>query len=120
MMLSNAMRDRLRGQSQRTMTDSVQIQREQTTRDSEGDTTVTWVTIATVPGKVGAAGVSPNERIQGGQLTGEMTWLIDLPAETDVTNKDRLVCNGVTYGVVGVQGPTTIEVQRRCICTVVS
>src|SRR5688500_2732322 len=96
-MIPPAMVNRLRQQAERTMTSSVQVQRLTSSPDGEGGSTSSWSTIATVPGRIGPGQRQPVEQVEGGQLTAIQTWIVALPAETDVTEKDRLVSGGAVY-----------------------
>lgn len=115
-MLSTAMRDRLRTQVERTMPTVITIERFTTASDGEGGTTQTWATVETTIGRIGGADQRlPSEQVEAGQLTGIQQWIIAMPAETDVTISDRIQALGVTYQVVGTQGPMSYEVERRVI-----
>lgn len=115
-MLSTALRDRLRDQVERSMSTTVVIQRLTTASDGEGGQTQTWNTLSTTIGRIGGADQRlPSEQVEAGQLTGIQQWIVALPAGTDVALSDRLVAQGITYQVVGLQAPMTYEIERRVI-----
>lgn len=56
--------------------------------------------------------------IPGVASVGDLVWLIDLPAYTDVRTGDHIGALGTVYLVVQVKEPRTIEIQRQCVCYV--
>lgn len=117
-MIRAAQLSAMQAQVQRTMTDAVLIQRASPGRDTDGNLTATWATLQATVGKVGAPRVA-NEAVLAGQLTGVVTFTVALPAGTAARDTDRLVVGSRTYAIEGFEGPLTIELERRCICTLV-
>lgn len=83
-------------------------------------TSQTWATLATVTCRVSRIGQGGTEGMSGSgavQAVGQRR--VKLPPETDVTPKDRLLVDGVTYEVLDVQKISN-EVERTVICREVS
>jgi len=53
-----------------------------------------------------------------GRLQSVVRWTIALPPGQDVTAKDRIVAQGVTYEVTDVLGPKSNEIERIVQCEV--
>ncbi len=122
----------LRRESERTMTDRVQIIRPTNTADAGGMSTA-YTVVATVACRVAPSQYQATERIIGGALQGTAQWRVTMPAETDVGKADLLAVgsalagSGLTYDqvvagggrlmeVLGVAGPRTFELQRIVYC----
>lgn len=91
------------------------IQRYTETVSGDG-TTQAWATLATVSCRVSRIGQGGSEGLGasgGTQAVGQRR--IKLPAETDVTPKDRIVVDGVTYEVLDVP-KIDFETERTAIC----
>lgn len=70
--------------------------------DDYNHPTLTWATIATVDGLVQPKNVDElNQANQGGPVTSDHS--IFLPANTDIAEADRLVWNGETYEIDGIE-----------------
>ena len=99
--------------------DTCVIQRNTQTQSGDGQAD-SWATIATVSCRVSRVGQGGNEQVGADasiQAVGQRR--IKLPAGTDVTPRDRIVCNGVTYEVADVP-KISYEVERMAICREVS
>jgi len=94
--------------------DTAVIQRPTVTESGDGQSTV-WTTVATVSCRVSRVGQGGNEGLGGAAtITAIGQRRIKLPAGTDVTPADRIVCNGVVYEVADVPKISN-EVERTVI-----
>lgn len=107
-----AMRATLAG----SMPDSVAISRVTSVSDGYGGGTETWATAATVAGRVSPSGYAPDERAVAQRLGNVSSWVITLPALTDVRVTDRLVVGARSFEVKAVLGARSYEVSRRAVC----
>lgn len=95
------------------------ISRATETETGDGRTT-TWATVATVSCRVSRIGQGGNEQTGGaGAITAIGQRRIKLPPGTDVTPRDRIVCEGVVYEVADVP-KISYEVERMVIAREVS
>lgn len=91
------------------------IQRSTETTSGDG-TSQSWATLAIVSCRVSRIGQGGNEGLgadESLQAIGQRR--IKLPAGTDVTAKDRIIVDGVTYEVADVP-KIDYEVERMAIC----
>src|SRR5207249_487852 len=70
--------------------------------DGIGGRSETWGTVGTVVCDVWPISGVGSERVIGGQITSRAGWYITLPADTDVTVKDRIEESSRTFEVVFV------------------
>jgi SPP1 family predicted phage head-tail adaptor len=105
----------LRTQAERSLTDECVIQTPTTSVGSYGNQTTTWSTVDTVACRVSPSALTPGERQQADQPQTWSTWTVLLPAETTVTDDDRITWNGQTFAVIAAQAPRTDEILRRVI-----
>ncbi|HEX5164233.1 MAG TPA: head-tail adaptor protein [Thermomicrobiales bacterium] len=99
--------------------DTCTIQRNTQTQSGDGQAD-SWATVATVSCRVSRIGQGGNEQLGGdASITAIGQRRIKLPAGTDVTPADRIVCNGVTYEVADVPKISN-EVERTVIAREVS
>lgn len=104
-------------QMQRTagalMTTPCQVLRKTGVSDAWGGQTDTWAvlqeTVCLVAPEQRAGG---REQIALGRIEEQDRVIIRLPAGTDVDIKDRISAQGVTYEVVSLEAPRTIEISR--------
>jgi hypothetical protein len=59
------------------------------------------------------------ERVEEGRPVNNVSWMLAFAPGTDVTQYDRVLAQGVTYEVAGVEGPKTNEVERLVECVVI-
>lgn len=82
--------------------------------DGQGGSTATWAAVGTA-----LCTLSPLNRTSGDgftvadQIKEVADYVVTLPAETDVTTKDRLTIGARTYEVSAVKEPRTYEIVRR-------
>lgn len=99
-LISDAHLTQMRDQAERLLTDTCDVLRFTTVSDSEGGWTDTWAThLSGVPCRVAPTGLTPNERIIAEKFAAERVYSVTLPAETDVTERDRVVWESTTFGV---------------------
>lgn len=95
------------------------IQRTTLASDGSGGFTNSWDTLATVNGRIYPAMQTVQEIVAEGRIGEVVRWMIALPPGQDVTEKDRIAANGVTYEVIAVLAPRTYEIERTCQCEVI-
>jgi HK97 gp10 family phage protein/SPP1 family predicted phage head-tail adaptor len=106
-LLSAADLTSMRGVLNDSLPDSAVIQSRTYTSDSGGGGTATWTAGGTVACRI--APVSGDERAIGGRLSPDAKWIVTLPANTSVSEDQRLVISGTTYEVEAVRGPRSFE-----------
>lgn len=115
-MLSERELAALRSDLNSLLTETVQVQRASRAPDGYGGETATWTTVATVNGLRTTTGLRPAEQILAERLSTSSSWVMLLPALTDVRVDDRLVSNGRTFHVVAVLNGD-LEFLRRVFVT---
>lgn len=115
-MLSERELAALRSDLNELLTETVQVQRASRVPDGYGGETLTWTTVATVSGLRTTTGLRPAEQVLAERLSTNATWVMLLPAATDVRVDDRLVANGRTFQVVTVLNGD-LEFVRRVFVT---
>lgn len=98
-----------------TLTQSASIVRPALSSDGMGGWTESTAVAATVACRVGVA-KDADYRLVAGKLRERAALRITVPALTDVRTDDRLTVDGVTYQVLGIRSPETLETARICIC----
>lgn len=118
----------LRRESEKTMTDRLQILRPVNVADAGGMST-SYSVMATVACRVAPSAYQQQERVIGGALQGSAAWRVTVPALTDVRKPDLLSIGSSLSGtgltdaqiragggrlmqVEGVAGPRTVEINR--------
>lgn len=89
--------------------------------DGVAGQTLTWAPLSTPLCRVYpivTRGVG--EQVGEGRIESVVRWMIALPPGQDVTAKDRIVANGVTYEVSAVLAPRTYELERICQVEVIA
>jgi SPP1 family predicted phage head-tail adaptor len=118
-MLSSAQVTRLRSTAERALPDTCTIERRTKVSDSGGGSTTTWADHLTdVPCRLSPAGVAgrAGETIDGARISDETTHVVTLPAQTDVTEVDRLVISDKVYDITMVRERGEWEISRVCQC----
>lgn len=95
---------------------SCEVRRYTRIDDDEGGSSETWATIATVPCLVIDA-ISPAEQVVASQVLGRVGKKILMPPDTDVVITDQLRVDGVTFRIIGVYDPSSIQVSRSALVT---
>ena len=98
-----------------TLTQSAAVGRPTTASDGMGGWSETRSTVATVACRVGVARDS-DVRLVAGKLRERTPLVVTVAALTDVRTDDVLTVESVTYQVLAVVAPETLETARRCIC----
>lgn len=90
------------------------VQTEVYASDSQGGGSVTWTAAGTVACRIAprSALTAGDESEYADRLSAEAEWIATLPAETAVTQKDRLVIEGTAYSVAAVHA-RDFEMLRR-------
>ena len=109
-MLSTADLDGMRATVALTLTDTATIQRPSRASDGAGGFTTTWGTVASTSCRVVPAGSSPQEMVFAEKVRPKALFRITLPHDADVRVGDRIVMGSVTYEVVGVLAPRTVQI----------
>ena len=111
---------RIIGQSQ---PDTCEIDRNTPTSDNAGGQVASWSAIATgVAVRVEPVSIlrSGTEMEAAAKLTSIQARVFCLPSGQDVTVKDQIVYQGLTYVVKAVEGPLSFELYRRVLVDLVS
>lgn len=87
-----------------TMNDTVYVQRLTKISDETGGYSQTWSTVATTTGRIAPRRMRELE--VAGKITSLQEYVITLPANTAVTEKDRLQIDGKQYEIVGIERRT--------------
>lgn len=98
------------------MSETVYVQRITRTSDSAGGASEVWSTVATVAGRVALA--SGREQVAANRLGSVTSYVVTLPADTEVLHGDQLQVNGVQYQVEVVL-PRSKQTALRVLCAVV-
>jgi SPP1 family predicted phage head-tail adaptor len=94
--------------------DRVTIQRPSESRSPSGETTLSWVTVATVWGSVD--GLSSRDILQAQQANVVATHKIRIRYRSDVVHTDRLICDGKTMEIASVvsrDNSTALEILAK-------
>lgn len=104
-----------------SLPDSCAIVRDTLASDGAGGQVATPVTVATIACRIGpvTAIARDLEAITSGEVQARGSWVVTMPAGTDVTERDRITSAGVTYEIVAVPAPRSWEIGRRVLCRVV-
>lgn len=104
---------RLRTVETDTLTDTCIISRLSLSSNSMGGGTESWSNIAT---GVACSIVRDTglEKTAGEKLEAETMFLLHITYSTDIKAADRVVCQGVTYNVLAVLSPLSIEAVKTC------
>lgn len=105
----------LRSEAGKSLVDTCVIRRATFTKDAAAGDVETWADLATVACRVAPSSYQQAEREVGGQTAQAVTYVVTLPAGTDVTARDRIAWLGRLFGVVSVV-PRTDEITRRVFC----
>lgn len=100
------------------MPETVAIHRKTLADDGHGGFTQSDSTVATVAGRLGLPGRSPEERTLAAQVGVSQVYMISLPAGTDVRAADELVITtqgNRIFTVISAQ-IRSYETARRVIC----
>ena len=82
--------------------------------DGGGGGTTTWTASGTVSCRVApAASAGEDERVLGGRVQPDTQYVFTLPAETSVTEDDRIVYDSRNFTVTMLREPQTWEISRR-------
>lgn len=67
-----------------------------------GGWTSTYVEIATAPCRLTTSPQTvPSEMVAAGELASVTHWLLNVPPDTDIIARDRIIVQGVTFEVLG-------------------
>ena len=94
------------------------ISRYTSVADGWGGTTETWANLATTTCRVMASTQTVVEQVEEARPVNNVRWTIAFAAGTDVTKRDRIIAQGITYEVTAVMGPKTNEIERLVQCVV--
>lgn len=113
LLLSDADIAAMRTTLNRTLPDTATIKRDTQVSDGAGGYTVTTATSDPVACRVAPS--NGREQTIAGRLDAVGTWTITLPANTDVTSKDRIAVGSRTFEVVLPLRPRSWELSRRVV-----
>lgn len=103
----------MRGTAESALPDTATLERLTSTSDGGGGFTEAWATQgAAIPCRIAPLGGGEGGNA-GGRVSDETSHVVSLPAETDVTESDRLVIAGRTYEVTVVRERGEWEISRR-------
>lgn len=114
-MLSTEALTAMRASADRYLPDTAVVERPTDVSDGAGGQTRSWVTVATPKCRLAPSGQTPNEREIAASIGAPALWIIQLPAATDVTVKDRLTVLGRRFEVVNIPGARSVEITRRVL-----
>lgn len=102
-----------------TLPSSAIVQRVTLASDGQGGGEPTWSNAGTVDCRLSplpeAAG-SDREVDQAARVAALRARIVTLPANTDVTQADRLSIGGTIFQITGVRAPRDYELSRRVEC----
>lgn len=99
-----------------SLPDTCTVYRLTRTSDGAGGYTEAWAaTGAAVACRVSPAGTGA-EREVAARLGAVATWMVTLPAGTDVTAKDKILTSTQTLQVEAALAPRSWEISRRVVC----
>lgn len=111
MSLSEADISRMRTVAETALPGTAVIQTESFTDDGGGGGTVAWTAAGTVSCRI--APLSGSEREIADRVAEDATAMLTLPAETAITESDRVITGGETFNVLYVHDRGTWEITRR-------
>lgn len=94
-----------------TLTDVAVISRFTSVSDGQGGSTDTYAPFGTVDGHVSPLGGREAEIAAG--VAEQSQWVITLPAQTAVDEKDQVAIGGRVYEIDTVRAPRTLELACR-------
>lgn len=97
-------------------TDTATISRPSRASDGQGGWVDTFASAGTVAVYLTPMRQQPTEGIVAERLQGRVGYYAYVPAGTDVRATDRLSINSISYEVLGVQAPATLQVHVRVDC----
>lgn len=97
-MTSTSDLSKIRAEQVKLMVDTVYIQRLTHVSDSAGGWSEVWQTVATTKGRI-APSQRGGENVQGGAVTAYGEYIVTLPHDTELQQKDRLQISGTQYAV---------------------
>jgi head-tail adaptor len=109
--------DAMRSTLDESLPDTAQVGRQALVSDDAGGFSESWSVVATVACRVSPGGLLPQERAVAERMGVVSSWVVTLPALTDVRAADRLVVGTRTFEVVAPLGPRSYEVSRRVVCS---
>jgi SPP1 family predicted phage head-tail adaptor len=96
--------------------DTGTIQRQSAISDGGGGQNTSWATLASVACELAPlGGGEARSGLVGERLADETTHTITFAHDTDITEADRVVVNGVTYDVTLVDRGGAWELERRVV-----
>ena len=108
--------EKMRREQEKTLTETVYIQRLTRTGDDTGGWSEAWSTIATTTGRISIRRNTPREAETGGQMQYAQGFVITLPAATALEESDRLQVNGVQYVIKAILTHTEqTSLQVECV-----
>jgi len=72
-----------------------------------------------LPCRVSSRGL-PDEYLRQSAATSRHLMMVTVPHGSDVRHTDELVCDGVTYRVIGFASAGMWETALRCVCEVIA
>lgn len=100
-----------------SLPDTCQVRRNTPVTDGAGGETDAWANQPAVTCRVSPLARSDRlaEIPVADRIAAVSSWIITLPAGTDVTEKDQLLSGGRTFQVASVLGPRSWEIGRRVL-----
>lgn len=110
----------MRDEAELALIDSAVISRETGSSDAQGGVTSSWSAAGTVLCRVSPMNAGAYEGERADRVSAQSEWIVTFPYGTDVTERDRFTCLGVTYEPIEVKAPRTWELTRRVRCKVIT
>ncbi len=92
----------MRNAQDELMTETVFIQAVVTVSDGAAGSSESLQTIATTKGRIGSLGRDPREREIAGRMGSVHIYVISLPADTELSEKNQLQINGRQFVIGGI------------------
>lgn len=93
---------KMQAEQEKQMPETVYVQRLTRVSDGAGGWSEVWNTVATTKGRIGLANWQPNEAEIAGRVQNRQKYVVTLPADTELTEQDRLQINGRQFEIIGI------------------
>ena len=110
----------MRDELELTLVDTAVISRQSGTSDGQGGSTSSWAAFGTALCRVSPLQAGMDEGARADRVSATSEYVITFAHGTDVTERDRVACLGVTYELTAVKAPRTWELSRRVRAKVIT
>jgi head-tail adaptor len=102
MMLTDDELTAMRATQEAALPETIYVQRLTRTPDGAGGWSEAWTTVATIKGRLAEEAWKDAEQEVAGRYGALYKVIVTLPSDTELTESDRLQCNGTQYQVIGI------------------